>query len=83
MRDIQKVWEAATCGVTFAEVKTITTTIEEIATRETTKFLEEVTTATLAATEIGSSSNGQSNFQIEERLGIEIESIRRLMMKVP
>ena len=62
LRDIQEVWEAATevatCGVTFAEVKTVTATMEEIATRAATKFLEAVTTALLAATEIGSSSSG-------------------------
>ena len=38
--------------------------------------------ANLAETEIGSSSSGQRNFQMEDNLDKEIENIRRLMVKV-
>ena len=46
------------------------------------KFLKALTTTVLGATEIEGSGSGQSNFQIEDNLEGEIESIRRLMMKV-
>ena len=81
----QEVWEAATCGVTSAGVKpeatkvALTTATSMLATR---RAVTVKATTTAETTEFGSSNSKQINFQIEERLDIEIESIRRLMMKV-
>ena len=91
----QEVWEAATCAVTSAGVKPMLATIREVTAEATltavTSMLETrkaviavIAKAATAAetTEFGGSSSRQRNFQTEERLNIEIESIRRLMMKL-
>ena len=60
----------ATCGKTPAGV------VNMLITCETTRA------TILVATEIESSSRGQDNFQLEDKMDMEIEYIKRLMMRV-
>ena len=75
----------STCGVTSTGVKPEAAEATLIAATSMLAVRRAVTAKTTTAvetTEFGSSSSKQRNFQTEERLDIEIESIKRLMMKV-
>ena len=72
----QEVWEAATCGVTSAGVKPEATKATLTATTSMLAARRVVTAEAATTTELTEIGNSRS------RLDIEIESIRRLMMKV-